>query len=77
MSGMDIEDKEIETIFLEANEKLLASKAYILFTVDDRGNDFYFDLSKLNSLEATGLLKIASDRLMMVDMDINNDMDDE
>ena len=50
---------------LAANESLLASRAYILFTMNDaEGNlSFIFDASKANDLETIGMLNIALETL--------------
>ena len=56
---------EDDSVILMSNEKLLASRAYIVCTVDNvqGGHTFTADLSKLNRLEVHGFLKIVQEQI--------------
>lgn len=79
VTGCAATEIEDDSVFLEANEKLLAAKSYLLFTVDENGgHSFFFDMRKLNSLELKGLLSVVSEHIAELDyMDRESDEDEE
>lgn len=61
-----------DSLILISNEKLLASRAYILSTVDNvKGHHtFSFNLSGLNDLEVHGFLKLVQEQISDVWTDL-------
>lgn len=57
---------------LEANEKLMAAKAYILFTVENKKAipTFHYDPEKLSDIELLGFLTIAINQLSYIKNEI-------
>ncbi len=77
ITGCPAPEIEDDKIFLEANERLLSAKSYLLFTVDENGgHSFHVDMRKLNSLELKGLLSIASEQIAELDY-LNKESDEE
>jgi hypothetical protein len=78
------DETEAEKAVCFANEKLLAARSYILFTVEgkDGNTTFNFDPHKLNDIEMLGFLTIAINTLehikhhVEIDTDLSNDCDD-
>jgi len=55
---MDTYDYSDEDTRLITNEKMLASKAFLMIYTDDKGNtDFIYHERELNELESTGFKK--------------------
>jgi hypothetical protein len=71
MTEIKKETQDDDSVFLSANENLLAAKAYILFSCDQKGEwACNCDLRKLNSMELNGMIKVASEQLAMMDVEL-------
>jgi hypothetical protein len=76
MTGCPIPEPDDDSVFLGANEKLLAAKAYLLFTVNENGYSSFVDMRNLNDLELRGFIKIAMDKLNELDY-LNSEENEE
>lgn len=75
---LDMSKKTPEQMKFEANEYLIKSKGFIIFTVeDDGGVGFIMDLTGLTPIEEYGLINLTQERTKLLNADRIQNFADE